>query len=803
MPTREDVDLARAAIERGLLTVPESIECLKIQRDREAQGQEAPLSRILVETKLLTDEQLASLRQSLARAAALRHIGHYEILAKLGAGGMGTVYKARDTKADRVVALKVLSPGHASNREYIERFLREATASGRLSHPNIVQGYDAGEANGQYYFAMEFVDGSTVGDMLKEVKAIPEQQALDIGIQIAKALQHAEENYIVHRDVKPDNIMITEDGMAKLADLGLARLTTGDHTRTEHKSFGTVYYASPEQCEGDEEVDTKSDMYAFGATLFHMLAGRVVFEDESPEAIMSKHVQEKPPYLKDLNVQISHGASKITRKLLAKFKRDRYPQMADVVMDLTLVRMGRSPKLGKRSRYDSGEYRYRSSTGSWRTKRPRKWKRIGQISACVVVGLAILTGGYVAAQWLRSGPAPAIAKKEREQAQPEPPEAPKARSEERVLLDNALEQGRNLTTRKFLGKMRALAAQLKDEALRAEAKAKGKELLGKLTEEARPDFTKCRSDALDLQDEHRYQAALKRLQEFPTEYKDTTFATEKLPELRDQIIGKAKEEFNAIKRKADLLARQHKYEEARDAYEPVLSAFGLPRWEKEARAARTDLEKRKRAYDKKLADEREKERQRKLVAQDHAAITAALGKARDLVKRSRFAEAAGELEATAKKLASEAKGKVLRDAVKGLDALGALVKSLHKARKALRGHKKEVTLATKPAGDKPAVRYTGRISNVDSRRVVLVGTFNGLAGTRQVPWDKLSPESLKVLAEVRGALTDTERAGLYALSYFSGRAEAARAELGVLGEGAASRCRGYAALFEQAGRPAP
>ncbi|MFO7899455.1 MAG: serine/threonine-protein kinase, partial [Planctomycetota bacterium] len=390
MPTREDVDLARAAIDRGLLTVPESVDCLKAQKTHTDQGREVPLERIFLQKGLLNERQIKALKDSLARMDALRHVGHYKILGKLGTGGMGTVYKAQDTKSGRDVALKVLSPGHARNREYIQRFLREARASGRLSHSNIVQGYDAGEADGQYYFAMEFVDGTTVGEMLRQGKPIPEQQALDIAIQIAKALQHAEENDLVHRDIKPDNIMITEDGTAKLADLGLARLATSE--QREKRELGTVYYASPEQCEGDEEVDTKSDMYAFGGTLFHMLIGRVPFDGESPEDIMAKHVQERPPYLKDLNVQLSHGVSKIVRKLMAKYKRDRYPSMEDVVTDLILVRMGRSPKLGKRPRHDSGEYRYRSSTGSWRTKTPSRWQKVRQIALCVGVGLFILGG---------------------------------------------------------------------------------------------------------------------------------------------------------------------------------------------------------------------------------------------------------------------------------------------------------------------------------------------------------------------------------------------------------------------------
>jgi serine/threonine-protein kinase len=183
-------------------------------------------------------------------------IGGYELLATLGKGGMGVVFKARQVSMDRVVALKVLPPHLAENEAFVQRFLREARSAAKLNHPNVVQGIDVGQAEGHYYFAMEFVDGSTVKEMIKQQGRLDEKTALNIVGAVARALEHAHEHGIIHRDIKPDNIMVTRKGEVKLADLGLARTTEKPDTMTiEGTALGTPYYMAPEQVRAQADID--------------------------------------------------------------------------------------------------------------------------------------------------------------------------------------------------------------------------------------------------------------------------------------------------------------------------------------------------------------------------------------------------------------------------------------------------------------------------------------------------------------------------------------------------------------------
>jgi len=817
MPTRADVDLARAAIDRGFLTVNESVECLKIQRDHENDGRQVPLGRIFVEAQYLTEAQVNTLKDSIARANALRRIGHYEILSKLGAGGMGTVYKAQDTKADRVVALKALSPGHASRRDYIQRFLREAHASGQLSHPNIVQGYDAGEADGRYYFAMEFVDGITVGDMLKDGRPIPEQQALDIAIQVAKALQHAEEHHIVHRDIKPDNVMITAQGVAKLADLGLARLATTDAAAKDGRAFGTPYYASPEQCEGVEELDTKTDMYSFGAMLFHMLAGHVPFDDESPEGIMAMHLQEKRPYLKDLNVQLSHGVSKVVRKLMAKNKRGRYAFMSDVVKDLTLVRMGRSPRLGERSRYDSGEYRYRSSTGSWRTKPPGRRRKMVQISACLGVGAAILLGAYLLYRFLQ--PAPPATKSPDEGRRTEVPGADKkagaaktnvAERTAEIYLADVLKQEASLSELEFYDKLLSVGTKCPGTDAAKQATKKAQNFLQQTIEPAaQTKFDELKADAAKLRDGQRYQDALDKLATFPNDYHMTS-VPEKLKELRREIRDDADRDLRAIKTEAGRLTAKKpfdpkNYDEAIALYRPALRTFGIAELRKQADQAVRRLRQEKARLVAEARRKAAEQKRKEMEARDRQRAGQAAATIGELVRDARFQQAADEVKTLQGQLEIEANQTAVAPAAADLAALHSLVQSLKDKTTGVRAFVGEtVTLA-----DKAGKPFEGTVLGVHPDRLVIQ------SGGRVLPplrWHRLSPRSLRALAELKKKksvppaerrLAPAERLALAALFHFSGQADDAEAELKTVEKdpaqkaAAASRRRCFALLAQK------
>ena len=279
--------------------------------------------------------------------AELRKLGNFELMQRIGQGGMGAVYKARQVTLDRIVALKVLPPTLAKQPTFIERFLREARASARLSHPNIVSGIDVGEDGGVYYFAMEFIEGSSAKSLIRQ-GGQSEEQVLKIGSFIADALAHAHGHGILHRDIKPDNILIDNEGTPKLCDLGLARL---DYQTEDEKgltqdgaTLGTPYYMSPEQARGQHDLDPKTDLYSLGATLYHLLTGKPIFDGATAAVIMSMHVNTKCSSPVDAGAHASKGLVAILAKLLTKDRADRYKSAAKLVEDLNRVAKGESPQ---------------------------------------------------------------------------------------------------------------------------------------------------------------------------------------------------------------------------------------------------------------------------------------------------------------------------------------------------------------------------------------------------------------------------------------------------------------------------
>ena len=271
-------------------------------------------------------------------------LGNYEILAKVGAGAMGTVYKARQLSLDRIVALKILPRRLAADGEFLARFLREAQSAAQCSHPNLIQVHDVGQAGGYYFYSMEFVGGPTLKQVLAQHGPLAEKVALGYMVKIAAALEEAHEKDIVHRDVKPDNILLTERGEPKLADLGLAKpLRSEADVTLDGTSVGTPHYMSPEQVRG-EPVDGRADLYALGATFFHLLTGETLFQGPTSGAVMVQHSTARPRPVRELRPELSRGIEAILLKLLAKRPGERYPGAKDLMADLRLVAGGGPPK---------------------------------------------------------------------------------------------------------------------------------------------------------------------------------------------------------------------------------------------------------------------------------------------------------------------------------------------------------------------------------------------------------------------------------------------------------------------------
>jgi serine/threonine-protein kinase len=257
---------------------------------------------------------------------------------------MGVVYRAVQKSLKREVAIKILAPKWAQHARFLQRFFREAKLAAELKHPNVVGAIDVGESNGLHYYAMEYVDGWSVAEMLKEDGVFDEAEALDIALQVAKALEHAAEHHIVHRDVKPENILVTPDGVAKLADLGLSKQLTSDCSlTTEGKTLGTPFYVSPELARGQRDIDVRSDIYSLGATLYHMLAGEPPFVGDNPAAIMARHIAEEAVPLKRRRRDISLATSRLIEKMMAKDPARRYATAADLIEDIIAIRKGKNP----------------------------------------------------------------------------------------------------------------------------------------------------------------------------------------------------------------------------------------------------------------------------------------------------------------------------------------------------------------------------------------------------------------------------------------------------------------------------
>jgi serine/threonine-protein kinase len=260
-------------------------------------------------------------------------------MEKIGAGGMGAVYRARDTRKGRMVALKILPPALAKDKRYLARFIREAQLASKLDHENIVKGYGAGESGGLHYFAMEYVDGENVQQMLAQVGKFPEETALQIVLPIARALQHAHYNGLLHQDVKPENIIIDRRGTAKLLDLGLAR-RSGDLAKVR---LGTPLYVSPEQIQGDRPMDIRSDIYSLGATLFHMLTGRPPYVGRDEQDTMSRHIEDELPWPQDFNPELSDRVCHVVARLLTKDPGQRYQNPKELIYDFESVLDDRNP----------------------------------------------------------------------------------------------------------------------------------------------------------------------------------------------------------------------------------------------------------------------------------------------------------------------------------------------------------------------------------------------------------------------------------------------------------------------------
>lgn len=402
-PSSVDSMLGRLAVEKGLATSEEVQKALdRAQEDPSHQS----LAELLINEGVLTRRQVERLRPEVDEQRGNQQIPGYALIAKLGAGAMATVYKARQLSLDRLVAIKILPRKFSNNPQFVERFYAEGKAAAKLNHPNIVQAIDVGKAGEYHYFVMEYVDGHTVFDDITERGRYSETDALKVIIQVAQALEHAHKAGFIHRDVKPKNVMITGTGEVKLADMGLARAVSDREAAEaeQGKAYGTPYYISPEQIRGAVDVDFRADIYSLGATLYHMVTGRVPFEGANPSSVMHKHLKSQLVPPDHINPELSAGIGEIIEVCMAKDPDQRYRNTADLLEDLEAVANGEPPAQARRvfdisslaaleqgEETSSGQTAVMAAQGAL-TEQPLFWLAVGGwgVAACLLLVLLLV-----------------------------------------------------------------------------------------------------------------------------------------------------------------------------------------------------------------------------------------------------------------------------------------------------------------------------------------------------------------------------------------------------------------------------
>lgn len=346
--------------------------------------------------------------------------GRYEIIERIGSGGMAIVYKAKDALLNRIVTIKVLREQFVADEDFVRRFRREAQSAASLSHPNIVSIYDVGKDGETEYIVMEYIEGKNLKELIRDYAPISSEQTLNLGIQIAEAIRHAHEHHIIHRDIKPHNILVTSDGRVKVTDFGIARAVSAATMTHTGDIVGSVHYLSPEQAKGIQ-TNEQSDVYSLGIILYELLTGKVPYDGETPIAIALKHLQEEAVPPTKLNPRVSQALENLVLRAIAKSPEQRYATAKDLLQDLRNVQAGQPvSKLENQGEQDLESTRVHRSLSKGvnnalaseakekdfegdSVKKPKKHRKLWPWIAAAVLLLVVTGGWYGLSSWLNVG----------------------------------------------------------------------------------------------------------------------------------------------------------------------------------------------------------------------------------------------------------------------------------------------------------------------------------------------------------------------------------------------------------------
>jgi eukaryotic-like serine/threonine-protein kinase len=340
----QDIAVAQEVKKSGMATPDQISSALQAQAGAAAP---LPLADALVKLGVITPAQKDTVLRKVGEKKGVSSLLHYRLMRKLGEGGMGAVYLAEDTQAARKVAVKVLPRHFSSTPDLLKRFRREAETATRLRHPNVVGAFASGEDAGFHFYVMEYCEGETLDRVLKRGgDPLPVFKAVEIVAQAARGLRAAHELGFVHRDVKPSNIILTPQGQAKVLDLGLTKSfeDSAESLKTQSGAIlGTPHYIAPEQARGSKAIDGRADIYALGATFYHLLSGDPPYTGLTGVEVIYKHVHEPLPDLRARRADLPPGVEAIIKRMLSKAPEDRYASCAELLEDLEAVLAGKIP----------------------------------------------------------------------------------------------------------------------------------------------------------------------------------------------------------------------------------------------------------------------------------------------------------------------------------------------------------------------------------------------------------------------------------------------------------------------------
>jgi eukaryotic-like serine/threonine-protein kinase len=328
--------LADLALERKLISPKQYDACRELVRKAKQIGFDTTMEEVLVKQGVLVPEQLEELKALLTLSDRGSAFGTYRLVRLLGEGGMGKVYEAVHDVMNRTVALKVMNTDQMRDKVSTERFFQEIRALAKLHHPNVVAIHDAGRVGRRYYFAMEYVEGASLKHQTDQKRRLPEHEALAVIRDTALGLAHAHERGIIHRDVKPENILIDADGTPKLTDFGLVMHQDEDHKTLTQTGLmiGSYYYVSPEQLDGARDIDGRSDIYSLGATLYYALTGQTAYGGKTPQEVVAKTLSGDWITPRRHNPHISGKTVNLVRRMMMRNRDKRYATAREVAVEI-------------------------------------------------------------------------------------------------------------------------------------------------------------------------------------------------------------------------------------------------------------------------------------------------------------------------------------------------------------------------------------------------------------------------------------------------------------------------------------